>query len=914
MKRRTKQFFAAALAACILGAASMPAYAATDSQKEHPSNDQFFAQVQNVISDYWQDDYDTEIRFTAGEIGAQVDGKTVGNQIGCEVTEDGDFLISAETFSEVTGEPFNLGQIQDGYADTPDEESDRLWLTVQSAETPIMGSEYGAVQTVENGSGLYILQFDSAEDTQAAYETFASMEGVEIVEDDPPAEEIPSEPEQPDDILLPADTIAEEFGYEIVSQDEDSITFTKSFQTMRLIVDSPKHIIRGSDYGAVQTIEDGNGIYVLQFDRVEDTKAAYESLSKISGVIVEEDAVVSLEEAEETETDTQAFHYRSWGAKRIGADQWVENMTPEQKKQEVVVAVLDTGVSSSHADFTGKLLDGISMMDKDYTFDQHSHGTHVAGTVVDLTQGTNVKILPVQVLDPVTGKGTTLSAASGVQWASEHGADVINMSLTAKTGVASGSHYLDRAVNQAVANQVVVVAAAGNAASETDLYCPAHIPELLCVSAIDSKDQLASFSNYGSAVDLAAPGVSIQSAVPNGYGYKSGTSMAAPHVAAAAALVKTALPDATSSKIGSLLTESSDDLGDAGWDEKYGSGVVNLANLSPTDLENPPESQKPNKIILSNVQRDTTRLTVHNLPARVTSVILKDSSGKALSIQIPVNGSVSFTGLSSSTSYQIVACNDSGESEPLTVSTKYQSKGSGGSSGKKSSGNSSQNKTNEDDGTLVTKPADGVVSEGVTNLPKLDTSTVQIATGGSYCFLVNGNHDTANIQVTVSDPAVASVCMDDANDSRGARYRVTAKAAGMVQIDVTYQGATTPIQVEIVPAKGSLTLDTSSYLMAPGDSYTIGTFLKDENGNTLTSEQVQELIDTGKFKVQDSRTGSIFDLTQLDNGNVQVTGKNEGVAYVLYEINGVRASVRVTVQPDVAAQGNSSYRIFHFCK
>ena len=79
---------------------------------------------------------------------------------------------------------------------------------------------------------------------------------------------------------------------------------------------------------------------------------------------------------------------------------------------------------------------------------------------------------------------------------------------------------------------MVVIAAAGNDASDTAPYCPAHIPELLCVIAVDSKDQLASFSNYGSAVGLAALGVSIQSVVPNGYGYKSGTSMAAPHVAA----------------------------------------------------------------------------------------------------------------------------------------------------------------------------------------------------------------------------------------------------------------------------------------------------------------------------------------------------------------------------------------------
>lgn len=188
----------------------------------------------------------------------------------------------------------------------------------------------------------------------------------------------------------------------------------------------------------------------------------------------------------------------------------------------------------------------------------------------------------------------------------------------------------------------------------------------------------------------------------------------------------------------------------------------------------------------------------------------------------------------------------------------------------------------------------------------------KIVNGGSYSFLVNDNHDIANIGVTVSDPSAASVCMDDANDIRGARYRVTAKAVGTVQIHVTYQGATTSIQVEIVPAKGSLTLDTSSYVMAPGDSYVIGSFLKDENGDALTPEQVREWMNTGKFKVQDSRTGSIFDLTQLDNGNFQVTGKNEGVAYVLYEINGVRASVRVTVQPDVTAHGQAVRNTFYW--
>lgn len=174
MKRKTKQFFAAALAACILGAASMPVYAVADSRKDYPSNDKFFTQVQNVISDYWQDDYDTEIRFTAGEVGAQVDGKTVGHQIWCEVTGDGDFLISVETFADITGEPLSLKEdtdiVKEENPEVSDSQFQTMRLTVQSPQTRIFGGDYGAVQTMEDGSGQYVMQFDSIEDTQTAYD------------------------------------------------------------------------------------------------------------------------------------------------------------------------------------------------------------------------------------------------------------------------------------------------------------------------------------------------------------------------------------------------------------------------------------------------------------------------------------------------------------------------------------------------------------------------------------------------------------------------------------------------------------------------------------------------------------------------------------------------------------------------
>lgn len=203
-------------------------------------------------------------------------------------------------------------------------------------------------------------------------------------------------------------------------------------------------------------------------------------------------------------------------------------------------------------------------------------------------------------------------------------------------------------------------------------------------------------------------------------------------------------------------------------------------------------------------------------------------------------------------------------------------------------------------------PSNQPSTPGTSSKPAmLDTVAAQAAVGGSYCFLVNGNHDLANLQVEVLNPQIASVTLENPNDPRGAMYRVTGNAPGTTQIRVTYQGQSTLMDVTLKEAKGSITLDTHSYTFAPGSQYTIGATLRDESGNVLTEEQVQKLILSGNLKIRDSRTGSIADLQVLPNGNALLTAKNPGTCYILYEIEGKQCSVRIDVQEGISPHGQS---------
>jgi subtilisin family serine protease len=244
------------------------------------------------------------------------------------------------------------------------------------------------------------------------------------------------------------------------------------------------------------------------------------------------------------------------------------------------VAVVDTGVDASHDDLAGAVLPGADFVtgSGDGRFDGHGHGTHVAGIVGALTNnGVGVaslapgtKVLPVRVLDS-SGSGYDSDVASGIVYAVDHGARVVNLSLG---GPASGPTAT--AVRYATDHDVLVVAAAGNARqSGNPVSYPAAYPDVTAVAASDSADRTATFSNTGPYVDVTAPGVGIVSTYPAGrYASLSGTSMATPVVAAAAAVVRAARPDLTARQVAALLEATATDLAAPGRDDESGSGLV----------------------------------------------------------------------------------------------------------------------------------------------------------------------------------------------------------------------------------------------------------------------------------------------------------------------------------------------------
>lgn len=250
----------------------------------------------------------------------------------------------------------------------------------------------------------------------------------------------------------------------------------------------------------------------------------------------------------------------SWGLDRIDQSDLPldSSYTYNTTATDVTAYVIDTGVLATHETFGGRVSGGKDFIDNDDDpTDENGHGTHVAGTIGGSEYGVakNVKIVPVRVLD-ADGSGTTEQVVAGIDWVAENatGPSVANMSLG---GTADDA--LDQAVSGAIANGVTFAVAAGNDGADAREYSPARVSSAITVAASDKTDKEASFSNYGSSVDLYAPGVNITSSWGTGdtaTNTISGTSMATPHVAGAAALYLAGHPDATPAEVSDALTAS----------------------------------------------------------------------------------------------------------------------------------------------------------------------------------------------------------------------------------------------------------------------------------------------------------------------------------------------------------------------
>lgn len=222
----------------------------------------------------------------------------------------------------------------------------------------------------------------------------------------------------------------------------------------------------------------------------------------------------------------------------------------------VTAYVIDTGVAADHPDFGGRVSGGVDVIDNDGDpDDENGHGTHVAGTIGGATYGVakGVRIVPVRVLD-ANGSGTTAQVIAGIDWVAQHasGPSVANMSLG---GIVDSA--LDDAVRGAIDKGVTFGVAAGNDSLDARLSSPARVREAITVAASDNTDRRASFSNWGPAVDLFAPGVDITSTWHDGgTNTISGTSMATPHVVGAAALYLSSHPSASPAQVEDALTSS----------------------------------------------------------------------------------------------------------------------------------------------------------------------------------------------------------------------------------------------------------------------------------------------------------------------------------------------------------------------
>ena len=254
-----------------------------------------------------------------------------------------------------------------------------------------------------------------------------------------------------------------------------------------------------------------------------------------------------------------------------------------------IVAVIDSGVRASHPDLVGKVLPGYDFVANDNDAnDENGHGTGVAGT---LSPGSNNQIgvcgvawsnpiLPVRVLD-ANGSGSYSAIANGIIYAADRGAKVINLSL----GGTSSSRALQDAINYAWNKQCVLVAAAGNNGSNVAFY-PAACTNVVAVSATDASDTRPTWSNFGSYVDVSAPGVDILSVYGSDqYAAWNGTSFSSPVASGVVALMAAANSTLTNVQLVDLLIKNSDDIGALGKDVYHGSGRVN-ANRAVTAAKN----------------------------------------------------------------------------------------------------------------------------------------------------------------------------------------------------------------------------------------------------------------------------------------------------------------------------------------
>ncbi len=312
------------------------------------------------------------------------------------------------------------------------------------------------------------------------------------------------------------------------------------FANARLIVKYAGEL----DYsGSVAHVAGYNDWHVIQYASAEQAKAAQQKYLKLEGVAyAAPDGIVSVAQT----PHQNSFLSWGFGAGHVDAfnyNEWILEEMDLDDLPEIIVGICDTGIDSDHEFLVDSIVPGgWDFVNNDNNpEDEHYHGTHVAGTVVDGTLP-NVKVMGLRVLD-AQGYGDTSDIVNGMEYAYLHGCKVVNLSLRGPRNDQSEQLYSE-VINNGTDSGTVYCIASGNDGGSSEDWLPGSVRRSFTVAAHDTDRSMAYFSNTGPSVDITAPGVNIRSAAKGG-GYRNldGTSMATPHVAAACAMVLSFVPD-----------------------------------------------------------------------------------------------------------------------------------------------------------------------------------------------------------------------------------------------------------------------------------------------------------------------------------------------------------------------------------
>jgi thermitase len=430
----------------------------------------------------------------------------------------------------------------------------------------------------------------------------------------------------------------------------------------------------------------------------------------------------------------------------------------------ITIGVIDSGAQPNHPDLASKLVTGWNFLTgTTSTPDSIGHGTATSGTAGaasnNATGVTGVAwanpIMPLVVVDS-TGYASYSNIANAITYAADHGIRVMNISIAGS----SSSSTLQSAVNYAWNKGSVVVAAAGNSSTSAPYY-PAACDNVVSVSATDSNDNLASFSNYGSWIDLAAPGVSIETLNYNSsYASWSGTSFSAPIVAGTAALVLSVKPTLSASSLVSLLEQNADNIGSSTY---FGYGRVN-AYKAVMAAQNATVAPPPVVSISSPANAATVSGTISVQGTATSSMAIT-------SIQFLVDNQQVATASASPFSFSWNSATSSNGSHTLTVNA-YDSSGNVGTSSVSVNVSNNSITDTKPPSVSILQPANGA------NIASVATASGQV----QISVWATDNETVAQVSVYVdgalkcTDTSSPYTCSWNAKKVSSGAHTITAKA------------------------------------------------------------------------------------------------------------------------------------------